>query len=436
MTKANNKLRPRASTGASASRYGAKSSAGKSASAHSSAGRGAGARARRTFARRSEIDPFIVMDVMRRAGEREAAGEKVIHMEVGQPSTPAPRAAREAAKRAIDEALLGYTDALGIRPLREAIAALYVGRYGLEISPERIVVTTGSSLGFVLAFLAYFDPGARIGLPAPGYPCYRHIVRLLGLEAVTLETSAASRWMPDGAMIARAHAEAPLDGVLIASPANPTGTMFTPEALADVVRTTEALGIRFLSDEIYHGLTYDQEAATALALSDDAIVINSFSKYYSMTGWRVGWLVVPEGDERTFERLQQNLAISVPTVSQYAALGALSDEARDELEAHRATYRANRDYLLAALPEVGFERLVPADGAFYLYADVSAMGEDSAALSERLLEEAGVAVTPGLDFDAHRGARYVRFSYARSHEDMREAIARLAAWRKGRRHTP
>lgn len=375
---------------------------------------------------RSDIEPFIVMDVMRRAGEREAAGGRIIHMEVGQPGTPAPKLAREAAHRALDEDLLGYTDALGIKPLRQRIAALYGDRYGLEIAPERIVVTTGSSAGFALSFLAFFDPGMRICLPSPGYPCYRHIVRALGLEPAILVTGPQNRWMPDSEALARLHHETPLDGLLIASPANPTGTMLERENLRRIVATCDDLAIRFISDEIYHGLTYEQPAETALAFGEDVVVINSFSKYFSMTGWRIGWMVVPEGSERAIERLQQNLTISVPTLSQHAALGAL--EAGEELEGYRKVYRANRTMLLEALPKIGFDRLVPADGAFYLYCDVSDMTNDSSAMSRRILDEAGVAVTPGLDFDAERGNRFLRFSYAGTEADMREAVERLGRW--------
>ena len=374
---------------------------------------------------RSAIDSFIVMDVMRAAAQHEARGETIIHMEVGQPATPAPRAARMAAAGALETGTLGYTLALGLPELREKIAGLYRQWYGLSIPPERVVVTTGSSGAFVLAFLALFDKGARIGLANPGYPCYRHILKTLDCESVLFDIGAASGWMPE---IAAIESLQELDGLLIASPANPTGTLVTPDRLAGLARLCQARGLPFISDEIYHGLTYGPPAATALQFSDDAIVINSFSKYFSMTGWRVGWMVVPDHLVRTIERLAQNLFISAPAISQEAALGAF--EAFDELEANKRVYAANRELLLNELPRAGFTSFAPADGAFYLYADVSGDTDDSPALARRILEEAGVAVTPGADFDAVRGSRYLRFSYSGSTQDMTEAARRLLAWRQ------
>ncbi|MCB1519647.1 MAG: aminotransferase class I/II-fold pyridoxal phosphate-dependent enzyme [Hyphomicrobiaceae bacterium] len=384
---------------------------------------------RRTASRRSNIDSFIVMDVMSRAADREATGSSVIHMEVGQPGTPAPFAAREAAKRAIDSGALGYTLALGTSPLRERIARHYDETYGVPIDPQRIVVTTGSSAGFVLAFLALFDEGEAVALPQPGYPCYRHILTSLGQRWAAIETGPETRWMPTVDRIrALADADPGLAGVLIASPANPTGTMLEPERLAEIARFCERRGLWFISDEIYHGLTYTAKAATALAASDEAIVINSFSKYFSMTGWRVGWMIVPERLVRPIERLAQNLYIAPPAVSQAAALAAF--DARDELERNVDVYRANRALLLDGLARIGFDHIVPADGAFYLYVDVGHMTDDSLAFAGRLLDEAGVAVTPGIDFDPVRGRQFIRFSYARSTADMEEALRRLAAWRK------
>lgn len=377
-------------------------------------------------ARRSGIDSFIVMDVMRMAAAEEAAGRSVIHMEVGQPATPAPRAAREAAKSAIDTDNLGYTLALGIAPLRERIARHYADVYGVTVDPARVVVTTGSSAAFVLAFLALFDAGARVALPSPGYPCYRHILSALGVEPVIVTTGPSTRWMPDPDDIARLHALSGLDGLLVASPANPTGTMLTPDRLAALTKACSDNGIWFISDEIYHGLTYAEPAATALRYSDDAIVINSFSKYFSMTGWRVGWLVVPDTLVRVVERLAQNLYIAPPAIAQIAALGAF--DARDELEANRRVYAANRDLLLAELPKAGFADIAPADGAFYLYANVAHWTDDALAFCGQMLREAGVATTPGVDFDAARGRHYVRFSYAGSTADMQEAARRLSAW--------
>jgi aspartate/methionine/tyrosine aminotransferase len=368
---------------------------------------------------RGEIDPFIVMDVMRAANAREARGERVIHLEVGQPGTPAPRPAREAAKRAIDSGKLGYTEALGLPELRSRIARHYGETYGIDVDPGRVIVTAGSSAGFVLAFLALFDTGARVALPSPGYPCYRHILKALGCEPQMLETGPRTRWMPDAAMLGNGA----LDGLLIASPANPTGTMLTPERLEEIVTDCRDRRIAFISDEIYHGLTYGAPAQTALAFSDDVVVINSFSKYFSMTGWRVGWMIVPPGLVRSIERLAQNLYISPTTVSQVAALAAL--DARAELEGHRRIYAANRELLLGELPKAGFAEILPADGAFYLYASSEHLGSDSAAVAARLLETTGVAVTPGIDFDPARGRSYLRLSYAGTTADMEEAARRL-----------
>ena len=380
---------------------------------------------------RSGIASFIVMDVMRAAAAAEAAGQSIIHMEVGQPGTPAPKAAREAAKRAIDRDTLGYTLALGLEPLRARIARLYRDWYGLDLDPARVVITTGSSAGFVLAFLAAFDVGDAVALPSPGYPCYRHILTALGCRLDIVVTTADTRWMPTlDQLTERAAANPDLKGVLVASPANPTGTMLTPERLADLITASDRLGLRFISDEIYHGLGYGMEAATALRFSDRAIVINSFSKYFSMTGWRVGWLVVPDALVPVVERLQQNLFIAPPAVAQVAALGAF--DGLDELAANRRVYAANRDLLLAELPKAGFDRIVPADGAFYLYCDVGAATRDSLAFTRRMLAEAGVAATPGLDFDEARGDKFVRFSYAGKTEDMAEAVRRLKAWGMGR----
>ncbi|MGD9668570.1 MAG: pyridoxal phosphate-dependent aminotransferase [Hyphomicrobiaceae bacterium] len=367
------------------------------------------------------------MDVMNRAAAREAAGHRVIHMEVGQPASAAPVLAREAAKRAIDAGALGYTLALGTRPLRERIARHYRDTYGVEIAAERVVVTTGSSAAFVLAFLVLFDAGGRVALPEPGYPCYRHILSALGQVPVALETNAQTRWMPTAQSIAAlADSAGGLDGVLIASPANPTGTMLEPERLADICRVCEQRGIWFISDEIYHGLTYTVAAETALAHSSEAIVINSFSKYFSMTGWRVGWMIVPERLVRPVERLAQNLYIAPPAVSQVAALAAF--DARDELQANIAVYARNRELLLDGLPKVGLGNIVPADGAFYLYCDVGDLTDDSLAFATEMLEMTGVAVTPGIDFDPRRGRHFIRFSYAGSSEDMAEALHRLAGW--------
>ncbi len=375
---------------------------------------------------RSGINAFVVMDFMREAGARQAAGEDIIHMEVGQPGTPAPRLVREAAAKAIEATPLGYTDALGHPGLRERIARHYRDAYGLSIAPSRIVATTGSSGGFVLAFLALLDAGQGIALPAPGYPCYRQIARVLGLRPVYLPARAESRFLPRAEDVRSVLGGSQASAMLMASPANPTGTALSPAELENLVETARETRSWFISDEIYHGLTYSGPAATALSFWDDAIVINSFSKYYSMTGWRVGWMVVPERLTRVFERLAQNLYIAPPTVSQLGAIAAF--DATEELEAYKAVYARNREMLLNELPEAGFTSLAPADGAFYLYADIANLTDDSEGFVRRMLAETGVAATPGIDFDEAEGRYFVRFCYAGGFDDMREAARRLKGW--------
>jgi aspartate/methionine/tyrosine aminotransferase len=378
--------------------------------------------------RRSEIAPFIVMDVMERAARIEAAGGHVIHMEVGQPAAPAPLTAREAARRRLDDGRIGYTMALGIPSLRARIARHYGESYGLDLDPGRVVVTTGSSGGFILAFLATFEPGERVAIANPGYPPYRHILTALGCEPVLIDTDAHSRWTITPDALRETHRRTPLKGLLVASPANPTGTMMTPDGLAQLLATANELGIRFISDEIYHGLDYAFPAATAAALSPDATVIHSFSKYFCMTGWRIGWMVMPQPLVRAAERLQQNLMISVPTLSQVAAEAAF--DGREEMEAVKHGYEENRLILTQGLPSAGLSEFLPVDGAFYLYADVGRFAADSAAFARRLLDEAHVAATPGVDFDPHRGHHYLRLSYAGSAADMREAVARIGDFLK------
>lgn len=383
---------------------------------------------------RSDIASFMVMDVMRAAAALEAEGRHVIHMEVGQPGTPAPEAALAAVRASLATETLGYTAALGIGALRERIAESYRDRYGLAVAPERVIVCTGSSAAFLLAFLALFDAGARVALPSPGYPCYRHILSALGCRTPLIETGPETRWMPTVAALSALDREEKIDGLLIASPANPTGTMIEPDRLAELIGYCDRNGIWFVSDEIYHGLTYERPATSALAVSDNAIVINSFSKYHAMTGWRIGWLIVPPSLVRVFERLQQNLFISAPAVSQVAALGAF--DATADLERNRATYARNRAHLLEVLPAAGLTGLAPADGAFYIYADVSAFTDDAPAFAAAMLQDIAVAVTPGSDFDAARGHRYLRFSYAATEADIAEGARRIAGWsglRKGNR---
>ncbi|MGI9426648.1 MAG: pyridoxal phosphate-dependent aminotransferase [Hyphomicrobiaceae bacterium] len=374
--------------------------------------------------KRSNIASFMVMDVMTAAAEAEARGRHIIHMEVGQPGTPAPRTALDAVSTAIADDNLGYTLALGIPALRSRIAGLYQSRYGVDVAPHRVVITSGSSAAFVLAFLTVFDVGDTVALPSPGYPCYRQILSALGQHHRILETGPETRWMPTLAQIDACADD--ISGLLIASPNNPTGTMLEPERLAAIAEFCQRRRIWFISDEIYHGLTYERPAETALSYSDDAIIINSFSKYFSMTGWRVGWVIVPEHLVPVVERLAQNFYICAPAVAQTAALGAF--DGTDELEQNRAVYAANRDWLLSELPKAGFDKLVPADGAFYIYADVSQFTDDSLKFTSEMLEETGVATTSGVDFDEARGRNYIRFSYAGTLENMREATGRLARW--------
>jgi aspartate/methionine/tyrosine aminotransferase len=374
---------------------------------------------------RSAVPPFMVMDVMAAAARIEASGGHVVHMEVGQPAASAPASAIAAARAALG-GRLDYTEALGIPSLRARIARHYEERYALAIDPARIVVTTGSSAAFVMAFLALFDPGDRVAVAVPGYPPYRHILTALGCQPVLIETTAASRFAITPDLLIAAHRQAPLKGVLVASPANPTGTMMTAEAIGNLLAAAHDEGIRFISDEIYHGLDYAFAAETAARLSDDAVVINSFSKYFCMTGWRVGWMVLPEALVRPVDRLQGNLAISVPALSQIAAQAAF--DGRDEVEAVKHVYEENRLVLLEGLPKAGLDRMLPVDGAFYLYADVSRFCSDSVAFAKQMLEKAHVAATPGIDFDPLNGNRFVRFCYAGSTADMHEAVGRIAKW--------
>ncbi|MET4215715.1 aspartate/methionine/tyrosine aminotransferase [Bradyrhizobium sp. LB14.3] len=378
--------------------------------------------------RRSDVPPFMVMDVMAAAARIEAAGGHVIHMEVGQPAAGAPKTAIAAAHAALEAGRIDYTSALGIPSLRERIARHYRDAYGCDVSPERVVVTTGSSGGFILAFLAMFEPGDRVAVTVPGYPPYRHILTALGCEPVLIETTNETRHALTGEALLAAHRKAPLKGVLVGSPAKPTGTMMSREALAGLIAAAQDAGIRFISDEIYHGLDYAFPAVTAAALSDHALVINSFSKYFCMTGWRVGWMVVPEILVRPIERLQQNLSISVPSLSQIAAEAAFDGAA--EMEEIKHGYQENRRILIEGLPKAGLTRFLPADGAFYLYANVSDFTSDSFEFAKQMLEQAHVAVTPGLDFDPIHGRSFIRLSYARSAEEMREAVDRIAHWLK------
>ena len=368
----------------------------------------------------------MVMDVVAAAARLGAAGRHVIHMEIGQPAAPAPAQAIAAAQAALAAGKIHYTEALGIASLRRRIARYHGERYGQAIDPERVVITTGSSAGFMLAFLAMFEPGDRVAFASPSYPPYRNVLTALGCEPVPIAVSGDTRFALSPEALMAAHRAQPLRGVLVASPNNPTGTMMTAQALGALVRAAEAEGIAFISDEIYHGLDYAFRPRTALDFSGEAVVINSFSKYFCMTGWRIGWMVVPERLIRPIERLQQNLAISAPALSQIAAEAAFDGCAAMEVVKHG--YEENRRILVEGLPRAGFDSFLPVDGAFYLYADVSRFCRDSFDFARRMLEEAGVAATPGADFDPVHGHKFVRFCYAGATADMREATQRLGAW--------
>ena len=377
---------------------------------------------------RGAVDPFIVMDVMETARQAEDAGRHIIHMEVGQPGTPAPVLARNALTREMGDNPLGYTVALGLPALRQRIAQLYGDWYDVDLDPARVVVTPGSSGGFILAFTALFDAGDRIALGAPGYPSYRQIMKSLDLVPVEVQTRAEARYQLEPSDLEGLDYQ----GMMVASPANPTGTMLGRDALGALIGAAQDKGAAFLSDEIYHGIEYDHKAVTALQISDDVCVINSFSKYFSMTGWRVGWLVLPPGNVRQVERLAQNMFICAPHAAQIAALAAM--DAPEELEANMAVYRENRRLMIEGLPKAGFDRIAPPDGAFYVYADISHLTEDSRAFARAILDEAGVAVTPGLDFDPERGGGTLRFSYARATVDILEGLVRLERFMRAQGH--
>ncbi len=372
--------------------------------------------------KRGQIDPFVVMDVMRTANQREAEGHSIIHMEVGQPADPAPAKVLEEAKKSLDAHAIGYTEALGIAPLRDRIARFYQETQNVVVDPKRIVVTTGSSAGFILAFAAAFDPGDRVAIACPGYPAYRNILHALNIEVVSIPVGPEDHWQLQAEALEKVQGH--LDGVIIANPANPTGSMLNRQELQKVAAWCETHGSRLISDEIYHGICFGPPAVTALGMADHVVVINSFSKYFGMTGWRIGWMVVPQDLARSVECLQQNLFISAPTLSQLAAIHAF--DCTEELDARVARYARNREVLLDGLP---FERLAPSDGAFYLYADISDLTDNSPEFCSRMLTEVGVAATPGIDFDPVRGLRTIRFSFAGATDQMIEAVKRLKGWK-------
>ncbi|MBN9074016.1 MAG: aminotransferase class I/II-fold pyridoxal phosphate-dependent enzyme [Rhizobiales bacterium] len=376
------------------------------------------------LSKRGDVEPFHAMDVLAQANRLRAAGTDVISMAVGQPSDPAPLAVREAARAALERGRIGYTDSLGLPALRRAIADHYADHYGVAVEPSRVAVTTGSSAAFNLAFLAMFDVGDRVAIAAPGYPAYRNIMAALGIEVVEIDLAGAAYLSADH--IAAAHDAAPLKGLLFASPANPTGTVVPPQAMKALLEAAAERGVAVISDEIYHRLSYVGPDTTALAFDADVTVINSFSKYYCMTGWRIGWMVLPEKLVRPIERIQQSLYISPPELSQIAAIEAFG--ASVELDAVKARYAKNRALLMERLPMLGFPLAAPMDGAFYAFCDVGRLSNDSMDFAYRMLAEAHVAATPGRDFDTLNGHRTLRFSYAGRSEEMAEALDRIGLW--------
>jgi aspartate/methionine/tyrosine aminotransferase len=379
-------------------------------------------------ARRSGIPPFYVMDVWLAAAERQRTHGDLINLSAGQPSAGAPAPVLAAAEQALRNGPLGYTVALGIPELRQAIADSYAAKFGLEVSVDDVVLTTGSSGGFLLAFLACFDVGDRVAIASPGYPCYRNILTALGCEVVEIECGPQTRFQPTVALLA--DLDPPVQGVIVASPANPTGTVIPPEELAAIAKWCDANDVRLISDEVYHGLVYPGAPRTSCAwqTSRNAVVVNSFSKYYAMTGWRLGWLLVPDELRRPVDRLTGNLTICPPVLPQHAAIAAFTPEAVAEADGHLHHYAANRDTLIAGLRQLGLTRLAPADGAFYAYADVSDFTSDSLRWCETLLADTGLAIAPGVDFDTMQGSSFVRLSFAGPSEDIDEALGRLGPW--------
>lgn len=373
--------------------------------------------------KRSVVEPFRAMDIVVKANKLSLSGHDVIMMCVGQPSAPAPQTARDAAKAAINNGRIGYTESGGISSLRSRISQYYNDRYNVDIDPDRIIVTNGSSSAFLLTFISMFETGASVAIPAPGYPAYRNILRSLSMKPVEIESNAHSRWVLTSEQLRKTHAKEPLDGVLIANPNNPNGTMMEADAFKALQLTCTELGIKFISDEIYHGLTYGKEERSALSLNDDCIVINSFSKYFCMTGWRVGWMIVPEHMIDTVNRLQQNLFICASEISQIAAMHAF--DGIDELEKTKVGYLKNRSLLLKNLPKMGLGEIMPVDGAFYCYANVSDFTKSSEDFCADILSKEKLAVTPGVDFDSQNGNKWVRLSFAGSYKDMQKGIQRL-----------
>ena len=376
--------------------------------------------------KRGNVDPFIVMDVMEAAREAEESGRRIIHMEVGQPGTPAPKQATNSVVESMTNNNLGYTVALGLPELRKRISELYGEWYNVDINPKRIAITPGSSSAFVASFTSLFDSGDRVGIAAPGYPSYKQILKALDLVPVTIQTIMENRFQP----LPQNLPNNDLSGFLIASPANPTGSMLDYKSLSDLIHISQENNISFISDEIYHGIEYEKKAVTALEITDDCYVINSFSKYFSMTGWRIGWIIVPENHIRQIESIVQNMFICAPHVSQVAAIAAM--DAKDELEYNMSVYRENRSLMIEGLAKAGFTEIAPPDGAFYIYADISKFSNNSFKFARDILDEAGIAITPGFDFDAERGNETIRFSYAGTTDDMKEGLSRLYKFMKSK----
>ncbi|MCH2522023.1 MAG: aminotransferase class I/II-fold pyridoxal phosphate-dependent enzyme [Dehalococcoidia bacterium] len=376
--------------------------------------------------KRGNVDPFIVMDVMEAAREAEESGRRIIHMEVGQPGTPAPKQATNSVVESMTKNNLGYTVALGLPELRKRISELYGEWYNVDINPKRIAITPGSSSAFVASFTSLFDSGDRVGIAAPGYPSYKQILKALDLVPVTIQTIMENRFQP----LPQNLPNNDLSGFLIASPANPTGSMLDYKSLSDLIHISQENNISFISDEIYHGIEYEKKAVTALEITDDCYVINSFSKYFSMTGWRIGWIIVPENHIRQIESIVQNMFICAPHVSQVAAIAAM--DAKDELEYNMSVYRENRSLMIEGLAKAGFTEIAPPDGAFYIYADISKFSNNSFKFARDILDEAGIAITPGFDFDAERGNETIRFSYAGTTDDMKEGLSRLYKFMKSK----
>ncbi|MUL84040.1 pyridoxal phosphate-dependent aminotransferase [Mycobacterium sp. CBMA247] len=377
---------------------------------------------------RAGIPPFHVMDVWLAAAERQRTHGDLVNLSAGQPSAGAPTAVRDAAIAALNRNELGYTVALGIPELRNAIAEMYRTRHGIDVGLDEVVLTTGSSGGFLLTFLACFDAGDRVAIASPGYPCYRNILTALGCEVVEIPCGPETRFQPTVAMLEAL--DPPVAGVIVASPANPTGTVIPPAELAAIATWCDNSGVRLISDEVYHGLVYPgaPETSCAWETSRNAVVVNSFSKYFAMTGWRLGWILVPTGLQRAVDRLTGNFTICPPALAQHAAVAAFTPGALAEADGLLSHYADNRKLLLDGLRGLGIDRLAPTDGAFYVYADVSEYTDDSLAWCSKLLTDTGVAIAPGIDFDTVRGGSYVRLSFAGPTSDIEEALRRIGSW--------